>query len=105
MVTKYQIMISCQKSLVIPWSLIGQETLTSIYLILYKLIELEKQLQDPTMQMLMANGLINPAALCGLDAETAKLLGIAPAPTPSKTAQVLFSTNSPFIYFSSRPIV
>ena len=41
------------------------------------------------MQMLMANGLINPAALCGLDAETAKLLGIAPAPAPSKTAQVL----------------
>lgn len=59
------------------------------FLILYKLIELEKQLQDPTMQMLMANGLINPAALCGLDAETAKLLGIAPAPAPSKTAQVL----------------
>ena len=60
-----------------------------LFLILYKLIELEKQLQDPTMQMLMANGLINPAALCGLDAETAKLLGIAPAPAPSKTAQVL----------------
>ena len=74
------------------------------YLILYKLIELEKQLQDPTMQMLMANGLINPAALCGLDAETAKLLGIAPAPAPSKTAQVLFN-QLPFIYFSSRPIV
>ena len=50
-----------------------------------KLLELEKQLQDPAMQMLMANGLINPAALCGLDAETAKLLGLQPATsTPSK---------------------
>lgn len=72
------------------------------FLILYKLIELEKQLQDPTMQMLMANGLINPAALCGLDAETAKLLGIAPAPAPSKTAQVL----PPLLFiFSPVPIV
>ena len=62
---------------------------------------MEKQLQDPTMQMLMANGLINPAALCGLDAETAKLLGIAPAPAPSKTAQVLL--HHP-IYFLS-PVV
>ena len=44
-----------------------------------KLLQLEKQLQDPMMQMLMAQGLVNPAALCGLDNETAKLLGLAPA--------------------------
>lgn len=48
-----------------------------------KLLALEKQLQDPTMQMLMAQGLINPATLCGLDNETAKLLGLAP-PTSNK---------------------
>lgn len=44
-----------------------------------KLLQLEKQLQDPMMQMLMAQGLVNPATLCGLDNETAKLLGLAPA--------------------------
>ena len=52
-----------------------------------KLLALEKQLQDPTMQMLMAQGLINPATLCGLDNETAKLLGLAP-PTSSKANQL-----------------
>lgn len=52
-----------------------------------KLLALEKQLQDPTMQMLMAQGLINPATLCGLDNETAKLLGLAP-PTTSKSNQI-----------------
>ena len=59
-----------------------------------KLLELEKQLQDPAMQMLMANGLINPAALCGLDAETAKLLGLQPATsTPSKGVAQVGRTN------------
>ena len=52
-----------------------------------KLLDLEKQLQDPAMQMLMAQGLVNPATLCGLDNELAKSLGLAP-PTTTKQNQL-----------------
>ena len=54
-----------------------------------KLLELQKQLEDPNVRMLVANGFIDPAAVCGLDAETAKLLGIAPPTTTSTKVRAL----------------
>ena len=53
-----------------------------------KLLELQKQLEDPNVRMLVANGFIDPAAVCGLDAETAKLLGIAPPTTTATKVKI-----------------
>ena len=50
-----------------------------------KIMALEKQLQDPAIAMLLRQGMIDPAQL-GLDAETAKLLGLAPPLTNPKAA-------------------
>ena len=48
--------------------------------------------KDPQIKMLIASGAIDPAVVCGLNPEHARLLGLAPPKTSQVIKLLMYST-------------